>query len=388
MNTMRQQVKSRESMPFKVLHIDSESTWRGGENQIRLLLQSVQNENWQWHLVAPPGSEALARMSQLAQTFAVPMRGARILAAAFAVARYVRQHGIQLIDCQSGRAHNLGLFVKKLCPEVKLVVHRRVDYPPAPGYWHRRKYVHPSIDRFICISSAIQKILADFGVPPARLTTVRSAVDPGSFANIDRRESRLLLANEWQISPEQTIIGNLAYLTEQKDHATLIRALGILHKRGLPFFAYIAGDGALRPAAEALAAELGLGPDRLRFLGVRKDVAQLLGATYIFALSSQDEGLGTSLLDAVHSGCTLVATAVGGIPEIVLHERTGLLAPAKDHEAFASNLERLLRDPALLEKLCQGAKVHVAREFSLESMVNGNLRVYEELIRGPAQPQI
>lgn len=375
-------------MPFKVLHLDSESTWRGGENQIRLLLQAVQNESWQWHLAAPPGSEAIARMSHLAQTFAVPMRGARILTAAFAVARYVRQHGIQLLDCQSGRAHNLGLFVKKLCPHVKLVVHRRVDYPPAPGYWHRQKYVHPSIDRFVCISSAIQKILAEFGVPPAKLTTVRSAVDPGPFAHVDRREARRLLTHEWQISPEQMIIGNLAYITEQKDHATLIRALGILQTRGLPFFAYIAGDGALRPAAEALARELGLGPDRLRFLGVRKDVAQLLGATDIFALSSQDEGLGTSLLDAVHSGCTLVATAVGGIPEIVVHERTGLLAPAKDHKTFAKNLERLLRDPALLEKLGAGARAHVTQEFSLESMVNGNLRVYQELIQGSASSQI
>jgi glycosyltransferase involved in cell wall biosynthesis len=371
-------------MPFKVLHIDSESTWRGGENQIRLLLQAVQNENWQWHLAAPPGSEALARMSHLAQALAVPMRGARILTAAFVVARYVRRHGIQLIDCQSGRAHNLGLFVKKLCPEVKLVIHRRVDYPPAPGYWHRRKYLHPSIDRFICISSAIQKILADFGVAHERLSTVRSAVDPGPFAQIDRQESRRVLSHEWGISPESIIIGNLAYITEQKDHATLIRALGILHARGLPFFAYIAGDGALRPAAEALAAELRLGPDRLRFLGVRKDVAQLLGATDIFALSSQDEGLGTSLLDAVHSGCTLAATAVGGIPEIILHERTGLLAPAKDHETFAKNLERLLQDPSLREQLREGARNHVTREFSLESMVSGNLRVYEQLIKGRA----
>jgi glycosyltransferase involved in cell wall biosynthesis len=315
------------------------------------------------------------------------MRGARIITAAFAVARYVRQHGIQLLDCQSGRAHNLGLFVKKLCPEVKLVVHRRVDYPPAPGFWHRRKYVHPSIDRFVCISGAIQKILADFGVSPAKLATVRSAVDPGPFAAIDRDEARRLLTNEWQISPDLTIIGNLAYITEQKDHATLIRALGILHQRGLPFFAYIAGDGALRPAAEALAKELGLGPDRLRFLGVRTDVAQLLAAADIFALSSQDEGLGTSLLDAVHSGCTLVATAVGGIPEIVVHERTGLLAPAKDHETFAQNLERLLRDKALRDSLRQGATAHVAREFSLNSMVSGNLKVYEDLIRAAKSSQ-
>jgi glycosyltransferase involved in cell wall biosynthesis len=78
-----------------------------------------------------------------------------------------------------------------------------------------------------------------------------------------------------------------------------------------------------------------------------------------------------------------VATAVGGIPEIVIHETTGLLAPAKDFQKFAENLERLLRDSALLEKLRQAATAHVIREFSLDAMVNGNLRVYEELLRPP-----
>jgi glycosyltransferase involved in cell wall biosynthesis len=75
---------------------------------------------------------------------------------------------------------------------------------------------------------------------------------------------------------------------------------------------------------------------------------------------------------------------VGGIPEIILHERTGLLAPAKDHETFAKNLERLLQDPSLREQLREGARNHVTREFSLESMVSGNLRVYEQLIKGRA----
>ncbi len=367
-------------MPLKVLHIDSESTWRGGENQVRLLLQEAQNDNWQWHLAAPPGSEGLLRMAHLAQTLALPMAGARILSAAWILARYVRQHGIQLIDCQSGRAHNLGLFVKKLCPELKLVVHRRVDYPPAPGYWHRRKYQSPLIDRFICISSAIEKVLAEAGVDPKRLSVVRSAVDNSPFAAIDRKACRKKLGTEWGIAADCPVIGNLAYITEQKDHATLIQALGILRDRGLMFLAFIAGDGALRSAAEQLASALQLGPDRLRFLGVRQDVAQLLGATDIFALSSQDEGLGTSLLDAVHSGCALVATAVGGIPEIVLHDKTGLLSPARDPLAFANNLERLLRNPFAMQELTNNARDHVEREFSLQAMVEGNLRIYRGLV--------
>ncbi len=367
-------------MPIKVLHIDSESTWRGGENQIRLLLQSVQNSDWQWHLAAPPGSEAIIRMAQLAQPLAVPMRGARILTAAWTLARYVKQQGIQLIDCQSGRAHNLGLFVKQLCPDVKLVVHRRVDYPPAEGYWHGRKYLSPAIDRYICISAAIEQVLKDFGVPKQRLCTVRSAVDASPFVGVNRQMARQNLVTECMVDPNLPIIGNLAYITEQKDHATLIRALGLLATQGVPFFAFIAGDGELRPAAESLAASLGLGPERLRFLGIRKDVPQLLAASDIFALSSQDEGLGTSLLDAVHSDCALVATAVGGIPEILIHEKTGLSSPAHDYQSFASNLRKLLTDPTLAQSLRESAQRHVQQHFSLQSMVDGNLRVYRELL--------
>ena len=262
------------------------------------------------------------------------------------------------------------------------MVHRRVDYPPAQGYWHRLKYLSPKVDRYICISAAIQQVLATYGVPASRLSIVRSAVDAGPFASINRSLAQQTLRAEWGLTSTRPIIGNIAYITEQKDHATLIRALALVRDEGLDFFAFIAGDGELRRAAEDLAASLQLGPDRLRFLGLRQDAPQLLGACDIFALSSQDEGLGTSLLDAVHSGCALVTTAVGGIPEIVIHEQTGLSSPAHDAARFAQNLSRLLRDRALAQTLCAAAQLHVQREFSLQSMVDGNLRVYKELTEG------
>lgn len=365
---------------MRVLHIDTEMSWRGGENQIRLLLEHAQNKGVEWHLAAPPDSQAIIRLAKFAQTLAVPMAGLAQVSAVRKVARYCRLQKIDLIDCQSSRAHQIGLFVKVLVPNLKLVVHRRVDFAPGSSVLNRLKYINRQVDRYIAISQAIGDILIDYGIPKETIRIVRSAVDPSPFQNRDRSSAREKLLRELGVNiPSSTpIIGNVAYITEQKGHETLVRALGHLKDRGLPFFAFIAGDGDLRGRNEELAQRLKL-DHQLKFLGIRDDVGDLLAASDIFALSSNDEGLGTSLLDATHSGCCLVATAVGGIPEIVLSRQTGLISPAGDSSAFAQNLAEVLTDSGLRYRLASEAQEHVHRLFSLEQMVSGNLRVYRQL---------
>lgn len=365
---------------MKVLHIDTEMSWRGGENQIRLLLEHAQDKGVEWHLAAPVGSQAILRMERFAKTCAVPMKGLAQLSAARSLADYCRREKIDLIDCQTSRAHQLGLLIKYLVPGVKLVVHRRVDFAPGASIFNRFKYINQKIDRYVAISQAIGDILIDYGVPREKIAVVRSAVDSSPFQGHDRNAARAKLEKELGLDlPASTpIIGNVAYLTEQKGHETLVRALGKLEERNIPFFAFIAGDGELRAKNEALAKELKI-EAKLRFLGIRQDVPELLAASDIFAMSSNDEGLGTSLLDAAHSGACLVATSVGGIPEIILHRQTGLLSPARDGSAFANNLAEVILDPNLRQTLAKAAREHVERLFSLSSMVEGNLKIYRQL---------
>ncbi len=367
-------------MSLSVLHLDTESTWRGGENQLRLLVEHAPAKDWKWFLAAPPESEVLRRLSSSTCTLPTPMRGLSLLSAARKLALVIRREGIQLIDCQSSRAHNLGLLIKLLVPECKLVVHRRVDYPPGQGWIHRKKYTSPLVDAYVCISAAIAKVLVDYGIEQNRLHVVRSAVDAAPFKGLDRITWQAHWRKEWELAEETPIIGNVAYLTDQKDHATLIAALGLLKQRGLRFFCFIAGDGPHAIALAEQARTLGLSPKELRFLGVRKDIPHLLAGADIFALSSRDEGLGTSLLDATHSGCALVATAAGGIPEIVEEGQTGLLAPIEQPEAFAAQLARVLTDQDLRAKLVRGAQARALEQFSLEAMVSGNLTLYRNLI--------
>ncbi len=371
---------------MRVLHLVSEMTWRGGENQLRLLLEHTQPGICQWFVAAPPGSAGSERLASFATLYELPLRSWQGLSALPSLLTIIDREGIQLVDCQSSRAHNIGLAMKYLRPELKLVVHRRVDYPPGSSWFNRRKYLSSRVDRYICISAAIAALLRAYGIEEKKLRLVPSAVDARPFQSVDRLAARQKFYADMGLPSEVPVIGNVAYLTEQKDHATLLRALAILRQRKLDFFCFIAGAGALEAELKTLAQNLDLGPRHIRFLGVRTDIPELLAAASIFALSSRDEGLGTSLLDAVHSGCTLVATAVGGIPEIVIPEQTGLLAPAGDAETFAAQLERLLGDTALRQSLGAAASQHVNTHFSLSNMVEGNLAVYRELL-GQSPPR-
>ncbi len=368
------------TMRRAVLHIDTERTWRGGENQVGMLLTHPASRDWEWHLAAPPDSEIARRLAPHAHVVHARMRGARMLSAARVIARYVRAHDIPVIDCQSSRAHGLALLVRLLVPRARIVVHRRVDYPPSPTFFSRRKYLSARVDRYVCISDAIAHVLETYGVERSRIATVHSAVNPAPFTGLDRSALRARFLREWELADDTVIIGNVAYITVQKGHDTLVRSLAELRKTGANFFCYVAGSGALEDDVRREAAALGLSDRELRFLGVRADVPDLLGATDIFFLPSNDEGLGTSLLDAAYAGCALVASNVGGIPEVVIDGRTGLLAARRDPAGFARQLARCVEDRALRDALVKAARAHADAHFSWDAMVRGNLRVYEDLL--------
>lgn len=363
-------------MPCSVLHIDTETGWRGGQNQLRLLLQNAP-AGWTWHVAVPPGSAAAARLAPLARVVTVPMRGAAQLTAAVTLARHVRTHGITIIDAHTSHAHGLALMVHALAPSVRVVVHRRVDLAPAAGLSRRLKYGSADIDRYVCISARIAAVLREAGIDPARLAVVRSAADPAVGTGLDRPAERARLLAAWGAAPDTVLILNVAALTPEKDHAMLVRALGRLHRDGRRFLCAVAGDGPGLSALQDQARALGLDQDRLRLLGRRDDVAALMAGADVFVLTSRQEGLGTSLLDAARAGCALVATDTGGIPEIVQDGRTGLLAPVGDDAALASALGNLVDDAGLRARLAEAAGGLVEAEFSAAAMAAGNCAVYE-----------
>ncbi len=376
-------VDFESSSPLKILHLDTEKTWRGGENQMLLLLREAPRyARAEFYLATPIGSIAAERIQPplVKETIVLPMNGLQLWRSARVLADFVRREGIEVLDAQTSRAHNLALMIKRHVPQVKVVVHRRVDYAPNSGWWSRRKYFARAVDQYVAISGAIRDVLVQYGIEKRNITVVRSAVAEAD-TGISRAAAREALANELNWPKDAVWIASVAYLTDQKGHDVLLRGLRRLKESGVKFVCFIAGDGPLRDSLEQLQRQLGLTLN-VKFLGIRKDVPQLLAAADILAMPSNYEGLGTTILDAVHAGCSIVATEVGGIPEIVRHKESGWLSPVGDWDILAENLREASLRPDLREQYHAAAIEHVRREFSLEKMVKGNLAVYESILRG------
>jgi glycosyltransferase involved in cell wall biosynthesis len=179
-------------------------------------------------------------------------------------------------------------------------------------------------------------------------------------------------------SPARLVM--VARFEPQKDHSTLLRALGAL--KDIPWELDLIGDGPLRPPMENLAREQGL-DDRIRFLGQRKDVAEILARSHISLLVSNWEGFPLSILESMRAGLPVVASAVGGVDESVRDGETGYLVPQGDVNLLRDRVGRLLRDQSLRARLGANGRERYEQYFTLERMVTNTLSVYREVVGNP-----
>jgi L-malate glycosyltransferase len=216
--------------------------------------------------------------------------------------------------------------------------------------------------------------------PAAKVTDVR-VIYNGVDAALPKR-SRDEVRAELKLGAEVVAI-QVANLLPVKAHDVLVRALARLRDEGSQLTMLIVGDGPERPSIEALARDLDLGPDRVRLLGFRSDVPDLLGASDFFALPSRMEGLPLSALEAMAQRLPVVTTKVGGIPEVVFDGEHGFLVPPDDPAALAAAMSKLANDRALRLALGEAAHARARDEFSFEQMTQKYDDLYAHVLSRP-----
>ena len=179
---------------------------------------------------------------------------------------------------------------------------------------------------------------------------------------------------------KRVVFLNVGRLVDVKNQAFLLRVARKLKDAGVDFELRIAGEGPLRQSLEEQARYLCL-QSRVRFLGVMPEMAPVYSSADIFVLPSLHEGLPVSLLEAMAARLAVVASAVGGIPDVVHHGRTGLLLPPRDEELWVAALQRLVADVRLREELAEAGHAEVVGRYDIESAARAYLQVYESLVR-------
>lgn len=357
-----------------IVHIETGRHLYGGALQVYYLLRGLAARGVRNMLVCPKDSEIATAVRGVAErVHAFPMAGDLDLRFIVRLRRVLREARPDLLHLHSRRgADVLGGLAGRL-QGIPTVLTRRVDNPE-PRLLARLKY--GLYDRVITISEGIREVLVGEGVPARKIACVRSAVDTARYRpGCDRERFRASVG----LAADDLAVGLIAQLIERKGHRYLLEAMPAILAAAPRARFLLFGQGPLEAALRRQAERLGVA-DRLVFAGFRDDLERLLPCLDLVVHPADMEGLGVSLLQAAACGVPIVASAAGGIPEVVRDGVNGYLIRPGDVRALGTRVVELLRDLAEARRLGAAGRKLAEAEFSLETMVDGNLRVYRELL--------
>ena len=329
-----------------VIHVASGREWRGGQRQVWLLAQQLGRLGVDQTVVTGPGTELARRL----HASGIPVRTAtwnagidpRVVPAILSELR--RRPAV----LHAHDAHALALV--GICSWLHgspFVVTRRVDFPLRhAGFWTRA-------DRVIAISHAVAGVLIRSGVSPERISVIHSGIS----LEETRKATPLGVRDLLGLPGGRRVAANVAALVPHKDHANLVNAASRLRRAHPELHWVIAGEGELRPALETQIRRLGL-EDRVHLMGHVPSPERLIADADVFVMSSREEGLGTSVLEAMALGIPVASTTAGGLPEMLAAD-CGLLVPPSDPGALAEAVGRILENAEVGAKLAAKARTSV-----------------------------
>jgi len=364
---------SGHSRPLKILHIDPERNWGGGEAQVVGLLRCLAAKGHQNDLVAHPNGSLIVKCEGLARRcHEVIIRNDLDLRCVPGLRRLIRAGAYDIVHFHTKRAHALSLWLPRSEPKPKYLVTRRMDYPERRTVYTNHLY-NRRVDGVVAISQSIAALLIAAGVDEKKIRVIPSGVDTRQFAHVPSAPRAS------HCTAGVTVIGCVGILEERKGHRCLLEAAARLKAKGVRLRYRIAGAGPLRQQLERDAASLGLNDD-VEFLGFVHDTAAFFADIDLYVMPSLFEGLGVAALEAMAAGRPVIASRVGGLAESVVDDVTGLLVAPGDAAQLADAIEKLHRQPARAAALGRHGRARVQRHFSLEQMALSNEAYYYELL--------
>jgi glycosyltransferase involved in cell wall biosynthesis len=235
-------------------------------------------------------------------------------------------------------------------------------------------------DCIVAISPAIERELRDgFRIGRgAQYRVVPLGFDLGEFAAIDDR-ARADARRRLDVAADADVVSTVGRLTAIKQHRLFLDAIAAAARSRPRVLALVAGDGELRSDLEAYARQLGIA-DRVRFLGWRRDLSTIYGATDVFMLTSRNEGTPVALIEAMASGVPGVSTDVGGVKDVIDSTDVGARVPDGDTAGLAAHLVRYLADPELRRRSGQRARAAVLDRYGLDRLVRDITALYRDLL--------
>jgi glycosyltransferase involved in cell wall biosynthesis len=299
------------------------------------------------------------------------------------IVRQLREGKFDLLHTHAYKADLLGIIAARMAKiPIVATVHGYTDaFPAVRVYRHLDLLVLRRFPKVIAVSDYLRQELIASGLALHRVVTVYNAIDLDVFGSTVRSERRKVRA-ELGIEPNAPVVLTVGRLNPEKGHRYLLESARLACQHIPNLRVLIAGEGPLRDKLEASARSMHL-DTAVSFLGWREDVASLMAASDLFVLPSTRESFGLVILEALASGIPVIATRVGGVPEIIWTGETGMLVEPRNPEALARAVIWALTNPAQAGQLARQGQAVVRQRFSVEVMVRATNRVYHEVIAPP-----
>ncbi len=371
--------------PIKLLHIVNEFSETSVNLQLLNLMTGLDHSEYEIHVgytkagsngeTSPMGRKYEAAGAVYADFHAAgrsPLPVAPIV-------RYIHQHQIQVVHTHILRSDLLGIASARLArTPLQFSTKHNIGYIPGqPGWLFRSVFYWPTMylpDQIVSVSQALKDMLVTrLHINPEKVAAIHNSIDVEKYHAPELRAST---RESLGIKPDAVVVAYVGRMVEGKGLADLLQAAQRIigtHKDVILLFA---GDGPVRQPVEQSAQELGI-MSNVIFAGFRQDIPAVLAAIDIFVLPSESEGLPQSIMEAMAASKAVVATLVGGIPELIEPERTGLLVAPKDVPALTAAIEQLITNRDRRLELGEQARAHAQQHFSVARMASA----YDELYR-------
>lgn len=382
-------------MDFHITHLSTPKTWRGGEQQIAYLATELDKQKVRQTILTPQNSslsdfiEKYNQENTTTNLVAKELEGRTKFGQAKFLTSFCKNNEVDIVHLHDAHAHTIAVLSAIFFQnKTKFILSRRVIFPLKDNFFSMYKYNYPSIKKIVCVSDKVKEVVAQNIKDKSKLVTVYDGIDLKKF-NVKKltelaTTKTSLLRQEFNLEKDSILIGNVAALSPEKDYITFLETSKLLitrltkNTKKLYFFLIGKEDGSQNEIQDWLNQNQEI-KDYFILTGFRNDIPIILRELDVFLFTSQNEGLGTSILDAFASKVPVVATAAGGIPESVINNKTGLLSEIKDSVSLAKNVEKVLFDKELRDFLVNNASLHL-QNFTKENTAKKTLEIYKNVI--------
>jgi glycosyltransferase involved in cell wall biosynthesis len=357
---------------MRVLYVDLEREWRGGQSQAWLTLRGLRQCGHDVALLAAQDSPLAKRVAEAGiAVYQVPRLGLRLWAAR-ALRSLVAKNGFGLVHLNEPHALTAA-WLACAHKHLPLLLSRRIGFPLQKNPISRARY--RAVKRFVANSKDVAQSLMQSGIAAGRISIVNEGVEILSLPTAEQRKSA---RQHWGVKEDHFLFGCVSVFVPEIGQRHLIEALPAVRAAHPEVRLLLAGDGLRRAELEALAKQRGQA-GAVIFPGFVKNVGQVYAALDAFAFPSEFEGLGTALQAAMAAGLPCISTRRGALGEVVEDQRTALVVEPNGREC-ASAMLRLIEDDELRGSLGIAGRREVEQKFSAERMVENTIRVYKEAL--------